>query len=390
MSYQNIRLGKPYEGTVRTGMQLSGDGLPMEHQEDGGEISLDLFVPRVKKSDIVYTTAQLGIMLETGINLSVALDGLADQEANPTLKSVLVDLRSHVEAGEDFSESLSRHSRYFDKTYVSLVRASEQTGTTGTMLNSIADYLRKDMESGGKIRAALAYPAVMMVIAAAVTVFLLTYILPKFEPLFAERGDSLPVTTIYMMKASHSMIHFWYLWLLGLFASVAGFLLFRRTEMGRMMLDRAKINLPIMGPMMRKVVISRSIRTLGAMLKSGVPILDALQLSADVSGNYHYEQIWHNVLDQVTSGSQICEALSGNPLFPSTLVQMIGSGEETGKLDVVLQKVSEYYDQEVDTALKGMTSVLEPVMITIMGVVIGTIALSLMLPIFQLSRPAGL
>ena len=390
MTYQNYRLGKPYEGTAPTGTQHSGDGLPMEHQEDGGEFSMDLFAPRVKKSDIVYVTAQLGIMLETGINLSVALDGLADQEANPTLKLVLVDLRSRVESGEDFSDSLSRHSRHFDKTYVSLVRASEQTGTMGTMLNSIADYLRKDMESGGKIRAALAYPAVMMVIAAAVTVFLLTYILPKFEPLFAERGDSLPVTTIYMMKASHSMIHFWYLWLLGLFASVAGFLLFRRAEMGRMMLDRAKINLPIMGPMMRKVVISRSIRTLGAMLKSGVPILDALQLSADVSGNYHYEQIWHDVLDQVTSGNQICEALSGNPLFPSTLVQMIRSGEETGKLDVVLQKVSEYYDQEVDTALKGMTSVLEPVMITTMGVVIGTIALSLMLPIFQLSRPAGL
>ena len=297
------------------------------------------------------------------------------------------DLKETVEGGQDFSTALARHPQYFDKTYLSLVKASEATGTLGSMLDRIAGYLRKEAETRSKVRAAMAYPAVMMVVATGVTIFLLTYIMPKFTPLFKSRGTKLPMPTLIMMTLSDALLHYWYLWLLGAVATVIGFLYGRRTQAGRQVLDWVKINAPIVGPMFRKVTISRSIRTLGTMLGSGVPIIEAIRLAGDVSSNYYYEQLWHKVLDEVTGGKRICEVLHGEPLFPKILVQMIAAGEDTGKLDVVLEKVSGYYDGEVETSLKATTSLIEPIMISVMGVVVGTIGLALMLPIFSLSKP---
>ena len=328
-------------------------------------------------------------MSETGINLSTALNGILQQEDNPTLRKVLTDLRSSVESGEDFSTALARYPKLFDKTYVSLVRASEATGKMGEMLEAIATYLRKELESRGKVRAAMAYPSVMLVMAIAVTIFLLTFVLPKFTPLFNSRGMKLPMPTLVMMTLSHYLLDFWYLWLIGATTAIVGFFWGRRTEPGRKALDWIKISLPIVGPMCRKVTISRSIRTLGTMITSGVPMLEAIQLSSDVAGNYYYAQLWQDVLVAVTSGNQICTALSRNALFPKMLVQMISSGEETGKLDLVLMKVSNYYDREVETSLKAVTSLIEPIMITIMGVVVGGIGMALMLPIFSLSKAVG-
>jgi type IV pilus assembly protein PilC len=328
-------------------------------------------------------------MVDTGITISTALDGILSQEKNPTLRRVLADLRSSVEGGDDFSAALAKYPKLFDKTYIALVRASEATGTLGPMLDRIAGYLRKEVDTRGKVRAAVAYPAVMLVVAISVTIFLLTYVLPKFAPLFNRRGIQLPSTTIFMMNLSDAMINYWPLWVAGAIALVAGFIFGKRTEEGTRLWDWCKINAPLGGPMLRKVIISRTIRTLGTMLGSGVPVLDALRLCADVAGNYLYEQLWLQVLDQVTSGKQICEALANNPLFPPMLVQMISTGESTGKLDVVLERVSGYYDQEVESSIKTVTSMLEPIMITVMGVLVGGIAMSLLLPIFSLSRTPG-
>jgi type IV pilus assembly protein PilC len=254
------------------------------------------------------------------------------------------------------------------------------------MLERISGYLRKEAETRGRVRAAMAYPAVMATIAVGVTIFLLTYILPKFTPLFESRGTQLPAPTLAMMALSDAMLGYWYAWLAGLAALVAGFIYGRRTEPGRKTIDWLKINCPIIGPVFRKVTISRSIRTLGTMLASGVPVIDALSLTAKVSGNYYYEKLWQRVLDEVAGGRQICEVLLGNPLFPRVLVQMIACGEQTAKLDSVLQRVSTYYDQEVESSLKAATSIIEPIMICVMGVVVGTIGLALLLPIFSLSR----
>jgi type IV pilus assembly protein PilC len=384
-------LGNTHQGTLEATsledarQQLRRDGfqiLDLDQSED----EEDLFPRRVSKNDIIYVTTQLAIMVDTGITLSVALNGIVEQESNPSLRKILTELKTSVEGGEDFSAALARYPKLFDRTYVALVKASEATGTLGSMLDRIADYMRKEVETRGRVLAAMAYPMVMMVLAFGVTIFLLTYILPKFTPLFKSKGMDLPAPTWLMMTVSDALLSYWYLWLAGFVSVVAGFLFGRRTQPGRRFLDLVKINLPILGPMFRKIILSRSIRTLGTMLHSGVPIMDAIRLAGEVSGNVYYEELWQQVLDEVAAGKRICEVLSGNPLFPKVLVQMIASGEETGKLDKVLQRVSSYYDREVETSIKATTSLIEPIMIAVMGVVVGTIGLALLLPIFSLSR----
>jgi type IV pilus assembly protein PilC len=226
----------------------------------------------------------------------------------------------------------------------------------------------------------------MMVIAFGVTIFLLTFVLPKFQPLFDSRGTKLPTITIVLMHLSHAILGYWYLWLIGIAASIAGFVFGKRTEPGKKALDWAKINAPIVGPVLRKVLVSRSIRTLGTLLQSGVSILDALQLSSKVTNNVFFEAMWSRVVEHVTTGNRVCESLAAEPLMPRTVVQMIASGEETGKLDEVLIRLSGYYDREVDMSIKTATSLIEPLMITGMGVVVGSIAMGLLMPIFSLSR----
>jgi len=395
MNYQyraRDALGNTHEGAVEAAtleeasQNLRRDGFQVldidEADDDDG-----LFAKRVSRNDVIYVTNQLAIMVDTGITLSVALSSIVEQETNPTLRRILADLQSAVEGGEDFSAALARHPKQFDKTYVSLIKASEATGTLGAMLDRIGDYLRKEVETRGKVRAAMAYPMVMMFLATGVTIFLLTYILPKFTPLFKSRGTQLPKPTLILMTASDVLLGYWYWWLAGLVLLIVGFVYGKGTRPGRQTIDWLKINVPIVGPMFRKVIISRSIRTMGTMLGSGVPMLDAIRLAGEVSGNFLYEQLWLHVLDEVTGGKRICESLEGNPLLPRVLIQMISSGEETGKLDKVLQKVSVYYDREVETSLKATTSLIEPLMIAAMGAIIGTIGLALLLPIFSLSRP---
>lgn len=388
-------LGNVHDGSVDAvsredaEQQLRRDGFAVLELQEGDAPPIQLIPRGVSQSEIIYVTNQLAIMVDTGITLSAALHGICAQEENPTLKNVLLDLKSRVEGGEDFSAALANHPDYFDQTYVAMVRASEQTGSLGTMLERISEYLRKEVETRGKVLAALAYPGVMMVLAIGVTIFLLTYVLPKFEPLFTRKGVALPTPTVVMMTLSGALLNYWWAWLAGAAALGVSYYFGSRTELGRQILDSVKINLPILGPLFRKVAISRSIRTLGTMVGSGVSMLDALRLSSEVSGNYHYEQLWLHVLDRVTTGSTIKDSIQGNSLLPSTLVQMIDAGEETGKLDYVLAKCSDYYDNEVDLSLKTATSLIEPIMITVMGVIVGGIGMALMLPIFKLSSTPG-
>lgn len=396
MTYQyRVRdpLGKEHNGTIEApspedaAQQLRRDGFQvLDLDEEFGEgLGLALGA-RVTRQEVIYATSQLAIMVDTGITLSDALDGIVQQEKNPALRKVLAELKDAVGAGEDFSTALAKHPKLFDRTYTSLVKASEATGTLGSMLDRIAGYLRKQVETRAKVRAAMAYPTVMLVLAIGVTIFLLTYILPKFTPLFKAKGTELPKPTQLMMSISAALHGYWYFWLGGAVLLVAGYVFAKRTEQGRRVLDLVKLHLPILGPMFRKVTISRSISTLGTMLANGVPMLEAVKLCGQVSGNYHYEKTWERVRDQLTTGKRICEVLAGDPLFPPVLVQMIASGEETGKLDYVLERVSGYYDHEVDTAIKTATSLIEPIMIAVMGVVVGGIGLALLLPIFSLSR----
>ncbi|MCC9604592.1 type II secretion system F family protein [Blastopirellula sp. JC732] len=384
-------LGHVHEGALEAGspeeaaMMLHRDGmhvLSLEQEEEAGS----LFPSRISRSDIIYFTNQLAVMVDTGINLSTAIESVASQEKNEALKTLLTDIRRSVEGGEDFSTALARYPKHFNRTYISLVKASEQTGMLGEMLERIAAYLRNEVEIRNKVRAALAYPAVMVVLATAVTIFLLTYVLPKFTPLFERKGAKLPTPTIIMMTASDVLLDYWWAWLIGLLAAGIGFYFFRKTEKGRQTIDSIKISVPIIGPMMRKITIARSLSTLGTLVRSDVPVLQSLELTADISQNYYYDKLWRNVIDSVTSGHQIHETLAKSKLIPPTVVQMISAGEETGRLDDVLMKVSRHYEQEVDLSIKTATSLIEPLMITVMGTVVGGIAMALLLPIFSLSR----
>ena len=352
-----------------------------EDEDDGS-----LLPRRIKRSEIIYATSQLAIMVDTGIRLSEALEGIANQEENPSLKTLLLDLKAKVEGGDDFSTALAQYPKQFDYTYVSLVKASEQTGLLAEMLERIAEYQQKESQTRSKVRGAMAYPAVMGCLAVGVTIFLLTFVLPKFEPLFNRRGQSLPMMTQVLMVVSDALLGYWFYWVPTLMGAIGGLLYARRTEKGRQAYDWLKLRLPIIGLVYKKVTISRTIRTLGTLLESGISILDAIHLASEVAGNYYYSKLWLRVMDQVTQGTQLCEALQNEDLLPSTLVQMIAAGEQTGKLDEVLNRLSDYYDQEVDTSIKTATSLIEPLMITVMGVVVGGIAMGLLMPIFSLSQ----
>jgi len=383
-------LGQVLRGTIdatsrdTATQMLRRDGMSVVKLEDSGAAE-HLIPRRIKKSEIIYLTSQLAVMVDTGITLSDALGGIAEQAENPSLTKVLEELKHAVEGGESFSKALSLYPKHFDESYIALVSAAEETGTLAESLELIATYQRKSLDSRSKLRSALTYPAIMLVIAVAVTIFLLTFVMPKFAPLFNRKGMELPKSTQVMIAVSNAMIEYWYAWIAGAIASVVLFLVWRKTQSGRRSLDWLKIHLPVLGTLFRKITISRSIRTLGTMVGSGVSVLDSLRHSAEVAGNDHYRQSWLRVLNQVTNGRQICEALNEEKLFPKTLVQMIGSGEDTGKLAPVLEKVSVHYDREVETSLKTVTSLLEPLMITVMGVVVGGIGLSLLMPIFSLS-----
>lgn len=392
-------LGRIQEGvlhaadTGEASQHLRRDGLyPLSITETTTahpDIPSTLIPHRVSRSEVIDLTNQLAILVETGVTLSTALAGIFEQTTNPTLKQVVLDLKTAVEGGEDFSTALAQHPKLFSKTFVHLVKASEAGGTMGSMLGRIGQHSRRELEARNKVRAAMAYPTIMLVMSVAVTLFLLAYVLPKFVPLFESRGVALPKPTVFMMAVSDLLVGYWRP-LAGTAAGLAaGLLVFRTSRSGRLTFDWIRLHAPLLGPVFRKVAISQSIRTLATLINSRVPMLEAIRLSADVAGNIYYEDAWRAVAERVASGQQICDCLRGNPLFPPTLVQMIATGEETGKLGDVLARVSDHFDRDVETAVKAATSVLEPLMVAFMGVVVGSIALALLLPIFTLSRHVG-
>lgn len=359
--------------------------LKLDAKSDAPKNGPALFRKRVSRSDVIYFTSQLAIMIDAGVPLAGALDSLSRQSENPTLKEVLQAVQRSVEAGDDLSVALARFPKQFDTTYVNLVRASEASGTLPQMLERIAVQSRAELDTRQKVRGALMYPGAMLCMCVGVSGFLLAYVFPKLTPMFASKKMSIPGPTKFMMALSELVVHRWYFLLAGAAALVVGFVYARRQAWGRTALDWCWLYCPVLGTMCRKVAISRSLRTLATTINAGVPVLEALELSAGVADNVFYERCWKSVGEQVTGGRQIHEALEGSPLIPGTILQMIASGESTGKLGLVLNKVSDYFDREVDNAIKSALSLVEPLMVFVMGGVIGSIALAMLLPIFKLS-----
>ena len=337
------------------------------------------------KKEILDFTTQLAVMIRAGISIRQALDGISDQTSNAKFKSILTEIKGDIESGKQFSEAIARHPKLFGPLYISMVKASEMSGAFARMLDRIAAYLRQELETRKMVVGASIYPGIIATMAIGVTVFLLTFVLPRFAGVFEGKEEALPAPTKFLMAVSDFMVAYWWLLLLAAGGAIAGFLLFIRTELGGFWWDRTKLSMPVAKRMFRALYISRSLHTMGELLNAGVPMLDTLAITGDISGNRLFRKMWRGVHSSVRQGRKIQTHLGKSKLLPRSVVQMVAAGEDSGKLGEVLEEVSEYYHRVLREAIKAVTSMIEPLMIVIMGSVVGFIAMAIILPIFKMS-----
>ncbi len=339
--------------------------------------------PRAK--DVLNFTGQLAVMVKAGISIRAALEGIADQVENPKFRAILQAVRQDVESGKPFSDALMRYPKVFSPLYVNMVKASELSGSFADMLGRIGEYLGQQLETRAQVRGAMIYPAIIATLAVSTTIFLLTFVLPRFVAIFAGKEAALPAPTKLILWLSHVMRTYWYAILGTVAASVWGFIWFINTRSGRAWWDATLLRLPIISKLCRCLFISRSLHTMGELVNAGVPMLDTISITANISGNTQFKHMWRQVYVSVKQGKKISTPLYRNKLMPKSVVQMINSGEESGKLADVLGDISEYYQKELKNVIRAVTAMIEPLMIVIMGVIVGFIAMSIILPIFKLS-----
>lgn len=338
-----------------------------------------------KLRDVLDFTNQLGVMIKAGISLRAAIEGIAEQAKNPKFKEILENVRRDVEGGKPLSDSLAKYPKVFSPLYLNMVRASELSGSFGSMLDRIANYLTQQMETRSMVRSAMIYPIIIATMAICTTVFLLTYVLPKFVAIFEGKEAALPAPTKMLLAISAFMVGYWWLILMVLGASIWAFLLAIRTPNGRRVWDSFKLKVPLFKRMLRALYISRGLHTMGVLVNSGVPMLDVIAITGQISGNTLFRNMWMQVYSSVKQGKKIAAPLLRSSLMPRSVVQMIASGEESGRLGEVLDDVSAFYSKELKTVIKNVTAMIEPAMIVLMGLIVGFIAMSIVLPIFKLS-----
>jgi len=342
------------------------------------------FGPSTK--DIQGFTSQLAVMLRAGISLRTAVEGIADQTENPKFKEMLRQIQRDVESGRQFSEALSRYPKKFGSLYINMVKASEMSGGLSKMLDRIAAYLLQQIETTAMVRGAMIYPGIIGTLAVTVTIFLLTWVLPRFMVMFEGKEHILPVPTKVLLALSDFMVNYWYIVILGVIALVWGSVFSHGTITGRRFFDTLKLKVPLFKKMFRALYITRSLHTMGQLINAGVPMLDTIGITADIAGNVHYRNLWKRVQTAVKEGKKISQPLQTGNLLPKAVTQMITAGEESGKLGEVLDEVSEYYRRELVGVIKTCTSMIEPLMIIVMGGLVGFIAMSIILPIFKMSQ----
>jgi len=271
----------------------------------------------------------------------------------------------------------------------SLIRAAEVSGTLGQMLDRISEYMSKEMRTTKAIKGAMLYPAFMVLMTIGVTIFLMAFVLPKFSSIYSAKGQALPVPTQVLMAMSAALVDYWQYWLMGSVASIAGLIWFARTPTGSRFFDWLKLSVPVVRDLFTQLYVTRSCRTLGTMINAGVPMLDAVEITKLVTSNRYYEDMWTEVDQSLRQGMQLSDPLYKSTLMPRSVVQMIRSGEKSGRLGQVLARVAEFTEEEFDRAVKSMTQFIEPVMIVVMGSMIGFVAISLLLPIFSVGKVAS-
>ncbi|MFN7020942.1 MAG: type II secretion system F family protein [Phycisphaerales bacterium] len=338
-----------------------------------------------KQKNVLEFTTQLAVMIRAGINLRAALDGIADQTTHPRFKKIIIQIKTDVESGKQFSEAISRHPKLFGPLYVNMTRASEMSGSFAKMLDRIAGYIQQEIETRKMVIGASIYPGVIGTMAVGVTIFLLTFVLPKFKAVFQGKEDVLPWATKFLMALSDFMVQNWYFVVGGLIALVGAFIGFAKTEVGGFWFDRARLSIPVVKGMFRALYIGRSLHTMGQLINAGVPMLDTIAITGDISGNRLYRAMWRTVYASVKQGKKIAHPLSRTTLLPRAVVQMVTAGEESGKLGEVLDEISSYYQRQLKEKIKAVTSMIEPIMIIVMGSIVGFIAMAIILPIFKMS-----
>ena len=335
--------------------------------------------------DVLNFTNQLAVMIKAGISIRAALEGIADQIENEKFRDIVQQIKRDVESGKSFSDALAKYPKVFSELYVNMVRASELSGAFADMLERVVEYLAQQIETRAQVRGAMIYPIIIGVMAISTTVFLLTFVLPRFVAVFAGKEDLLPMPTKIILALSGAMRGYWYLWLAGVGTLVWGFLAALKTSWGQQQWDVLKLRIPIIKKLCRCLYISRSMHTMGELVNAGVPMLDTIAITANISGNSLFRNMWRRVLESVKQGKKISEPLVRCQLLPQSVVQMISSGEESGKLAEVLRDISVYYQKELRNIIRTVTALIEPMMIVAMGFVVGFIAMSIILPIFKIS-----
>ena len=391
-----------YRGTNRTGGAVSGEqsannktelmNLLRRQQikvsklsEKGKEFNLPTFKQGVNAKDLAVFTRQFSVMIDAGLPLVQCLEILAGQQENKTFESVLTTTRASVEGGATLSAAMRQHDKVFDALYVNLVEAGEAGGILDTILQRLASYIEKNVKLKRAVKSALVYPVAVLLVAAGVITLLLWKVVPIFGTLFLGLGVALPLPTRIVIGLSNFIGSIFGLLILVFFAGVAiGLKLWHATTNGRYILDGVLLKLPLIGILLRKIAVARFTRTLGTLMSSGVPILEGLDITARTSGNAVIEKALGQVRKALEQGKNLADPLKETNVFPSMVTQMIGVGEQTGAMDAMLQKIADFYEEEVDAAVKDLLAALEPAMIVFLGVVVGGIVISMYLPLFSL------
>lgn len=344
---------------------------------------------RVALADMVIFTRQLATMIDAGLAMVQSLQALAEQTTNKVMRDVIHDVCTRVESGDSFSEALAKHPKAFSRLYICMVAAGEQGGLLAEILARLATYLETTARLRKKIKSAMMYPAVVSVVAVLITTFLLIKVVPVFGEIFASFGAKLPAPTAYLIMLSNIMKHYLLFVLLAGGGAVYGWFYFIKTPAGRLFWDSRRIKLPIFGAIAHKICLARFTRTLSSLVRSGVPILEVLQIVSQTVGNVVMEKAIKTAASDIERGESISAALAKHPIFPTMVVRMITAGEQTGKIDNMLERISDFLDEEIETTLSGLTSMIEPILIVFLGVVVGGMVICMFLPLFKLPEIVG-
>jgi type IV pilus assembly protein PilC len=347
---------------------------------------------KVALADLVIFTRQLATMIDAGLAIVQSLQALAEQTSNKVMRDIIKDICARVEAGDSFSEALQKHPKAFDKLYCSMVSAGEKGGLLAEILSRLATYLENTARLRKKVKTALMYPTVVSVVAILITIFLLVKVVPVFGDIFSSFGAKLPGPTQFLINLSEFVKSYVILILLGMGGAVYGWIYFIKTPQGRMFWDSRRIKLPIFGGLAHKICLARFTRTLASLIRSGVPILEVLQIVSQTVGNVVMEKAIKAAASDIERGESISAALGKHPVFPTMIIRMVTAGEQTGKIDAMLERISDFLDEEIETTLSGLTSLIEPILIVFLGVVVGGMVICMFLPIFKMSdivNPSG-